>query len=782
MKNWLKRNKQLLIALAVTAAFLAVNSVMLTKDFYYLFLLPVAALVGMLFVLKMETGLMVMALLTPFAIDFAFVPKMELSMPVEPMMILFAALFVFRVLVGRNYDTRILRHPITIAILAQLAWMLITASTSQLPTVSFKYFAARLWFVLPFYFAAVQIFRNRQRIRQFFWCYAIGLIIVVLIATLKTVGNFSDLQTLHRVMRPFYNDHTAYGCVIALFLPAAFYFIFSRGSKGWARVFFLGLFLLLVTGVMFSYCRAAWLSLLAAIAVYFAIRMGMKIKWMVVIMGICIGAFFTYQSDVLYKLGKNHQDSSYDLAGQVKSISNISTDASNLERLNRWASAIRMWKERPVMGCGPGTYQFLYAGYQRSYQLSTISTNAGNLGNAHSEYIGPLTEQGVPGALLVVVVFMSTFATGVRVYRTAEDKTEANMALAFTLSLLTYYVHGVFNNFLDTDKLSVPFWGFTAVVAALDIYSAKRLPAKNGPKTRRLKAACAEVEKPADVVGPADSMSPANRVSPADSVGLADAANPANPATHARPAKKAAAGVLCLLVLAAAAVPAKAQTEADSSKAERLIAYAYRFLGTPYRSGGKTPKGFDCAGYARYVFMAFDTVLPPSSPAQYQVGVRIKERTALRPGDLVFFGGRRGSHSVGHTGIVCESDTAKGNFRFIHAASDGVRFSYYNEPYYAHRYIGASRILADTDWVAPSRSERVLYENDLSEAERLMKLAQERRRQINEAMRRDSADRALKKRVTEAKKDIEGHRNAHTSDIQAPAANPQQQGVRRRRF
>ena len=46
-------------------------------------------------------------------------------------------------------------------------------------------------------------------------------------------------------------------------------------------------------------------------------------------------------------------------------------------------------------------------------------------------------------------------------------------ALAFTLSLLTYYVHGVFNNFLDTDKLSVPFWAFTAVVVALDLYSKK---------------------------------------------------------------------------------------------------------------------------------------------------------------------------------------------------------------------------------------------------------------------------------------------------------------------
>lgn len=477
--QWLKDHKALLTALMITTLFLVINAILLSKDFYYLFLLPLGGLILMLFLLKFETGMLTMALLTPFAIDFAIIPGMELSMPVEPMMILFTFMFFFRVLVDKTYDKRILRHPISLAILASLSWMIVTSCTSQIPWVSFKYTLARIWFLVPFFFAGSQIFRNQQRIRQFFWCYGIGLITVILISTIKTVGNFSDLQTLHRVMRPFYNDHTAYGCVIALFVPAAFYFIFSRNSKGWAKILWIALFALLITGLLFSYSRAAWLSVIAAMGVYVAIRMGMKVKWMIVFFGCFVGVYFAHQSDVLYKLSKNKQDSSYDIAGQVKSISNISTDASNLERLNRWASAIRMWKEHPVMGCGPGTYQFLYASYQRSYQLSVISTNSGNRGNAHSEYIGPMTEQGIPGVALVVIVFMTTFSTGVKVYRTAKDPIVANMALAFTLSLLTYYVHGIFNNFLDTDKLSVPFWGFTAIVLALDLYSEKKSPQPN---------------------------------------------------------------------------------------------------------------------------------------------------------------------------------------------------------------------------------------------------------------------------------------------------------------
>lgn len=479
MKDWLKKNRGLLTAMVLTALFIAFEGYALWyKGDASVAMIPMALVVVWLYVTRLETGFLLMTLLTPFAVDMALFPKMELSMPVEPMMILFTLMFLFRVLLTRSYDLRLLRHPVTLLLLASLVWMAFTSMTSEMPWVSIKYTLARVWFVVPFFFAASQFFQSHQRIRQFFWAYAIGLGVVILIATSKTLGNFSDLQTLHRVMRPFYNDHTAYGCVIALMLPAAFYFIFSRGQRGWLRVLTFLLFAGLCIGLFFSYCRAAWISVAGAIGVYLLIRMGMKVKWMVVLFGLGVGAFFMYQSDVLYKLGKNHQDSSYTLADQVKSISNISTDASNLERLNRWASAFRMWKESPVLGCGPGTYQFLYAGYQRSYQLSTISTNAGNLGNAHSEYIGPLTEQGVPGVALVALLFLTTFATGVRVYRTAKDPQTARMALAFTLALLTYYIHGVFNNFLDTDKLSVPFWGFTAVIVALDVYSEKKEPQK----------------------------------------------------------------------------------------------------------------------------------------------------------------------------------------------------------------------------------------------------------------------------------------------------------------
>jgi O-antigen ligase len=154
----------------------------------------------------------------------------------------------------------------------------------------------------------------------------------------------------------------------------------------------------------------------------------------------------------------------------VQSVSNVSTDASNLERLNRWNSALRMFAEKPVLGFGPGTYMFKYAPYQATAEKTVISTNAGTLGNAHSEYLGPLAESGFLGSLSFIAIVLTSLFTASRIYFTANRRKVRLLALALMTGLLSYCIHGIMNDFLDLDKLNALFWGFIAMIVALDIY------------------------------------------------------------------------------------------------------------------------------------------------------------------------------------------------------------------------------------------------------------------------------------------------------------------------
>jgi peptidoglycan DL-endopeptidase CwlO len=111
-----------------------------------------------------------------------------------------------------------------------------------------------------------------------------------------------------------------------------------------------------------------------------------------------------------------------------------------------------------------------------------------------------------------------------------------------------------------------------------------------------------------------------------------------------------------------------------------VVGIALRYLGVPYRWGGASPSGFDCSGFLVYVFAKVGVYLPHSSYMQFRLG-RFVPRSALQPGDAVFFNG------ASHVGIYI------GSGRFVHAPHTGdvVKISSRGEGWYGSTYVGARR-------------------------------------------------------------------------------------------
>jgi cell wall-associated NlpC family hydrolase len=123
---------------------------------------------------------------------------------------------------------------------------------------------------------------------------------------------------------------------------------------------------------------------------------------------------------------------------------------------------------------------------------------------------------------------------------------------------------------------------------------------------------------------------------------------------------------------------------------ERVVRYARRLVGVPYRWGGSSPSsGFDCSGFVRYVFARFGVALPHSSYADYGLG-RFISRWALEPGDLVFFSG------LGHVGLYV------GGGRFIHAPHSGTDVEIDSlSGSYGGGYYGARRLVVPLAYRLP---------------------------------------------------------------------------------
>ncbi|MCX6231069.1 MAG: O-antigen ligase family protein [Bacteroidetes bacterium] len=463
--------QKLSIIYGICGLFILINAIFIANEFFWFMAVPLLGFLLLMYFTTLDKILLLITFLTPLSVTLSnYEAQLGLALPTEPLMVGVMVMFLYKIFYEQKYDNKIIRHPVSIAIIFYLLWMLLTSITSEFPLVSFKFFIAKLWFIIPFYFFATQVFKRIRNFKIFSWMYIISLCMVIVYTTFKHSKYLFDEDIGHWIMDPFYNDHTAYGAMIAFFVPVAVGFLFDFSYSNIQRFLTLIASTVIFIGLYLSYCRAAWLSVALALALSLILKLRIKVKWIVISAIIFIGLFFLMRSDIIMKLEHNKQDASNNLMEHIQSMSNISTDASNLERINRWEAAFRMFKARPFWGFGPGTYQFCYAPFQYSYERTVISTNAGNKGNAHSEYIGPLAESGVFGFLSVIAIAIATFYTALKVYWNTKNKKVRLLVFLSMLSLLTYYVHGSLNNFLDTDKASVPFWGFIAMIVALDVY------------------------------------------------------------------------------------------------------------------------------------------------------------------------------------------------------------------------------------------------------------------------------------------------------------------------
>lgn len=94
---------------------------------------------------------------------------------------------------------------------------------------------------------------------------------------------------------------------------------------------------------------------------------------------------------------------------------------------------------------------------------------------------------------------------------------------------------------------------------------------------------------------------------------------------------------------ASAAQPAAAPAAAET-KGQVALAFAHAQLGEPYRFGATGPGSWDCSGLTQAAWRAAGVAIPRTSQQQF-VGIgRRVARSALRPGDLVFFYGPHPSH------------------------------------------------------------------------------------------------------------------------------------------
>ena len=444
----------------------------------YVLALPAAVLIGWWGFVRTDLYLSTVLFLVPLSVNLSEFGLISMGwyLPTEPMLFALLFLFLAQCFAGQTPNPGFLRHPVTWVVGAGFVWMGLTVLPSSNLIVSLKAWVSRAWFVISFYVLLAEWFQSDPKSpRRFLALMLVPLCIVISYSLIRHAAYDFSKGAGHWVMKPFFKDHTSYGAVLAMMLPAVLAMAWRSDQSALQKVLWLAGGLWLTIGTIFSFTRAAWVSLAVTGGLWMMMLLKVRLKTLAVAtMAIFLGLFFSWDALVI-QLERNKQGSSDNFAQHIESIFNVSSDDSNLERLNRWSCALAMFKEKPLFGWGPGTYQFEYAPFQQSTLRTQISTNNGDVGNAHSEYLGPLSEQGLLGGLAFFALFVVTCQLGFKLQRTLTDPDEKILAMGLFLGLVTYFVHGVLNNYLDTDKASAPFWGFLALLVVMDLRAQRKI-------------------------------------------------------------------------------------------------------------------------------------------------------------------------------------------------------------------------------------------------------------------------------------------------------------------
>lgn len=330
--------------------------------------------------------------------------------------------------------------------LVWMGWLAISACFSTMPLVSWKYWIVEAghWWVFA---VGLSMFPSvwPQAIRLFAFSMA-GVAVYTLLH--HSFYDFRADQALLAPM-PFFPENTLYAAVLAMLL------LLVQGGAEQQKSRKTGLTLVFLAALVFSFCRAAWLSVL--VAGFVGSLLIFRKKWRLLAFSgfLLLACGFVCREWIFEK---------------------IKSDVSSLERLNRYAAALRMAQEKPLTGFGPGTFQFQYIPFQRPEEMTRISAREpvlerspltyGRGGGAHSEFFQALAEAGWPGLLLWTVLIIAVLNKGFKLVFFEKTTRNQRIALALALSLLTFFIHSFANNMLHDGRIAALFWGTLMAVCS----------------------------------------------------------------------------------------------------------------------------------------------------------------------------------------------------------------------------------------------------------------------------------------------------------------------------
>lgn len=416
-----------------------------------------------------------------FSIPFSFnlaIGNIAIDLPSEPITIGLTGITLLYFLGNiRKIDFSFILHPVSLLLLMHLAWAFMTTLTSEHVLFSVKFLLAKIWYIIPFYFLAAKLLSDKKTYKTWLFVTLTAIVLTIIYVMVRHAGLGFTFEDINWVLGPFFPNHVIYAALLTVFIPYVWESLgfFPKWSYRWWGI--VGILVLFVIAIKLSYTRAAYISVMALIGVYWLIR------WNVLKYFLLLGVFVSFfgvqwilKDNRYLDYAPNFETTimNTEFDDLVEATYNLE-DISVMERVHRWVAAFRMTATHPYMGFGPGNFYSFYKPYTLRMFQTYVSDNPEKSG-VHCYFLMVAVEQGIPGMALFTLFMLSIIWTGERAFHLAQDPSIKRRIMANTLSFIAVCLLLIVNDVVENEKIGSFFFLSAAMIVYYHNANLKQLP------------------------------------------------------------------------------------------------------------------------------------------------------------------------------------------------------------------------------------------------------------------------------------------------------------------
>ncbi len=401
----------------------------------------------------------ILLILIPLSTELAVTSSLSIDFPIEIILGIITVIAIAKLFHQPGIFNDALQSPLLFLVVLHLVWILFCSFFSATPLLSFKYFLAKIWYIIPFLMVTPIVLKNKSDWKKIALCLCIPMsLLIVQILFRQSLFGF-EFGAIKKAMFPFFRNHVNYSSLLVCLIPIGWAIWKFSPANTFQKKISKSLLIIALFALILSYSRGAWLAMMIGLLSIFIFRknwMDKAIILSIILIGIVITTL-SYQKNYIAFAPNHDQTIFHENFGEHLSATINRKDISNAERFHRWVAGARMIGEKPIIGFGPNSFYHQYQPYTVSAFKTWVSNNPEH-STVHNYFLLIAIEQGLIGLILFAALFIYLILESQFLYHQFQSEFYKTISLVIGIVLVMIGVINCGSDMIETDKIGSVFW------------------------------------------------------------------------------------------------------------------------------------------------------------------------------------------------------------------------------------------------------------------------------------------------------------------------------------